>query len=776
MKKLISNIFSEKALNLYVVILFGMVFLSIPLFSFLQKFYFITWALTIVLLFFVLLSFVLYRPIKINVITILFLLFLISSFLSSAFTGFKSFLSTPYLNTIIIIIFYTYFTSQETKQKNRCMSVILLSLVLFALIYAYVYRDDLLSLSFSRLGNKFGDENDISIILALGYALSFFYIFKNKKVILKILDIFLTVIFGALSFTCGSKISIILLVIISFFVVTFHFGKKRWYFSIIALAIIIVLIVLALNLSVFSEIKDRFLNMVYTFFGQQYKNLNPDSSTAGRLEMIINGFSLFLRRPLFGFGSYGYHQFSTHHSGWSHNHWSDTLSNYGLIGTFLYHAPFIVFYKNLKNKSSSAFTGITFFLISTLSIALFKEKMFTFSIGLFLSFADLQEIKKIRLFEIFKKKNKIAFNENIEPNKIRVVEIIPSLNPIGGAETMFVNLCRAFKTQFCENIELHVIILYNNCDNALIKKIKDINITPVFLGKHKGIDLGCSYRLAKYLNDIKPDVIHTHLDTSLTLMLATNFRRKYPIVHTFHNMIGDGFKKERLNLFLVKINRLIPVAVSKITADSIIDKTKKTCDFINNGVDLLNFDNSIPMYKRKIDFLCVGSLKPVKNQIFLIKAFKELMKITDGYNLYFLGDGPLKEEYKAEAGLLLNKNIFFAGCVDNVNAYMSNSKIIVIPSISEGNPMVINEALCSGMYVIGSNVGGIPDLIQNGINGDLVELNDLNLLYKTMMQRISDISFLENKRVENANLVNRYSIFNSACEYFALFNKIIKHL
>ncbi len=767
MKKFLSKIFSERNLELYILCLLGMTFLSIPLFSLVGKLYFVTWILTILLISVIALSFILHKTIKITVISFSLILFCVSALFSSILTGFKSFLSTPLLNTLVIIILYTYFSSVEPKERKKSFSVLYLSLIIFAVIYCIKYRPEILSLNVSRLGSEFGDENDISILLAFGFAFSFFYLFKYKKWYTLVLNSLFSLLFIGLSFTCGSKIAILIVLITSFIIFAKFFGKKRWYLTVLLMVGVIGGLVIVLQLPVFSTLKDRFLNMLYTFVGKQYKNLNPDSSTAGRLEMIINGFSLFLRRPLFGFGLNGYHVFSTHHSGWSHNHWSDTLCNYGIVGTFLYHLPFVLFLKRSTNKRNFSYIGIIFFLVSTLTIALFKEKMFSFSAGLFLADTGIPSIFE---FNILKKNEQK--NEELKSPKIELVEIIPSLNPVGGAETMFVNLCEEIKLNHSDRVNLNVVVLYGYRQNALYNRLSELGIKVNFLDKHRGIDFSCASKLANTLRKINPSVIHSHLGTTVTLMLALKFKKQYPIVHTFHHMVGTGFKKELFNRFLIKRKHIYPVAVSKLSSESIERKTKMECDYIDNGINIQNFNSSIPVDERTIDFLCVASFRPVKNQKYLIDVFKDVIKEKEDASLVFLGDGPLKRSCIDEAGNSLYKNISFMGAVDNVGEYMSKSKILVLSSTSEGNPMVINEAIASGMYIIANNVGGIPNLIQNGITGDLIELNDFEHFKKAMISRISDLSFLEQNRIKNQKIIENYSIKQSVGKYIELFAEI----
>ena len=763
MKKYLSDFLQIKTIDKIIVCLFGLTFLSIPLFSFQDKLYLITWFLTGALVIFIVIKLFNQKSIKVTIITISLLSFCISAIFSSALTAFVSFSFTPIFNALIIIILYTYFLSCEKETKALALLSVYVSLILFSLVFLFKYRNVIFSLNVSRLGSDFGDENDISIVLTIGFSISLFFSFHCKKWYFRVLNVLAALLFALLSFTGGSKISILIITLITFVIIAMFFGKKRWYLSAIFITLSLALIILLINLPVFEVLKDRFLNMLYSFVGKRYKGLNPDSSTAGRLEMFINGISLFLRRPLFGYGLNGYSVYSTHHSGWSHNHWSDSLCNYGIIGSIFYLIPFIAFFFKNKEKNVYSKIGIILFLISTISIALFKEKIFAYLVGLLFADANLKNI----FGKVSKTRNKS--NNDYTKRKIKVVEIIPSLSPVGGAETLYVNLCSSLTKTFSSEIELFIIILYERTKDSIYDRIESLGVNVYYLNKHKGIDFKCSKALRQTLKSIEPDIVHTHLDCSVTLMIALRFSRIFPIVHTFHHMVGTGFKNEYFNRFLIKTNRIYPVSVSSESAESLIKVTKKNCMVINNGVDTSLFDPLKKIESRQIDFLCVGSLKRVKNQVYAIKAFKTAFSTDPTYNIYFLGDGPLMEECINESGELLHKSIFFKGIVNDVANYMSNAKILVVPSISEGNPMVINEAFASGMYVIANKVGGIPNIIKEGVNGDLVEYGNCIDFANCMNKRIKDLRFLELKRTENLKSISLYSIDCCAKKYVELF-------
>lgn len=356
--------------------------------------------------------------------------------------------------------------------------------------------------------------------------------------------------------------------------------------------------------------------------------------------------------------------------------------------------------------------------------------------------------------------------------KLKVVEIIPSLNPIGGGQTLFTNLCEQFATHFCGSIELSVIFLYEKHNNFLYEKIDEIGVDSYFLSKKKGIDFKCAKKLKKILAIIKPDIVHTHLATSVTLFLASAFRR-YNVIHTVHHMVGPDYNNEFINRLLFK-KKIFPVCVGEESAKSLSKYMRKSICFINNGVKVKNFSNKKSIFDRTYDFVCVGSLTKVKNHHFLIDSFVEFHSENPNKQLLIIGDGPLKEELNIKIDSYnASSFIKIIGCVDNVNEYLANSKILLIPSLSEGNPMVINEAICSGTYVIGSDVGGIKDLIKSKNFGVLFNSNNKAEFIKCL-KMIEKVDFLEKNRIENDSKLNDYDIERTALKYYELFLKIVK--
>ena len=137
-------------------------------------------------------------------------------------------------------------------------------------------------------------------------------------------------------------------------------------------------------------------------------------------------------------------------------------------------------------------------------------------------------------------------------------------------------------------------------------------------------------------------------------------------------------------------------------------------EFFNSSVET-NFDSNV--------FTCIGRLAPQKGQIVLIDAFNNIIKSGHDARLVFVGDGELRFEIEEKIRLYgLEDKVSITGFVseDGVKNYLSDSRVLVMPSFAEGLPMVIMEAYAIGRPVISTYIAGIPELVVPEVSGWLV--------------------------------------------------------
>lgn len=386
-------LFSKKINFFFVIFLFGLSFFSIPTFSFLPKLNSLTWVFTGLLILGMVFNILfINKKFTFDCIIVSYIIFILVAFIGYLLTAFSKFTFTIFLNTGFIVLSYSYTKVNETTSKYIYFAIFT-GILAFSFVFFFMYKSEILSLDFDRLGDKFGDINDIGIILSIGFIIGMVYFFQSKKWQIKVLCLLACFFLFIMSFCTGSKIVLFINISGSLFMVYKYFGKTKWYISLSITVAIIAIGISILLLPPFQTMKDRFLNMIFTIFGFKYKNMPFDLSLTTRFDMIKNGFSLFLRRPLFGNGPSGFAKFSSYKNMWSHNHISESLCNYGILGTIAYHAPFYFFFKKKSGKNVKMESALIFvFAICCLSVALFEEKFFTYLIGIVLAKVKTKEL------------------------------------------------------------------------------------------------------------------------------------------------------------------------------------------------------------------------------------------------------------------------------------------------------------------------------------------------------------------------------------------------
>jgi N-acetyl-alpha-D-glucosaminyl L-malate synthase BshA len=235
------------------------------------------------------------------------------------------------------------------------------------------------------------------------------------------------------------------------------------------------------------------------------------------------------------------------------------------------------------------------------------------------------------------------------------------------------------------------------------------------------------------LKRVKPDIIHSQ---SIT-MGAVGFLAKKCLGKP-HVVYGRGTEVYLPWLFKKPISRLVlrnADAAIALTQDMKREMQKiwnRDIFVIPNGIDLERFDN-LPRDEMRAKLqataddrliLFVGRFRPEKGVKYLIKAMAILRQSDQSARLLLVGEGPEEESLKRLVRKLnLESYLEFVGQIQNeeVPRYMAAADILVLPSLSESFGIVVLEAMASGLPVVATRVGGLPEIIEDGRNGFLVK-------------------------------------------------------
>lgn len=353
---------------------------------------------------------------------------------------------------------------------------------------------------------------------------------------------------------------------------------------------------------------------------------------------------------------------------------------------------------------------------------------------------------------------------------MKIVQVMPEFG-LAGAETMCETLTYELRSL---GHEVVVISLYDY-HSAITDRMENAGVRIYYLHKKSGLDLSMIRKIWKVLREIKPDVVHTHLYSAQYAVPASILAGVKRRVHTVHNLAKqeNGRMARNLNKFFFKFCHLKLVALSDLVRGSIVReyKTKVDCiPVVFNGVDL---SKCLPKteYRATESFKIVhiGRFSQQKNHLGLLQAFRLFCSKHPESQLWLIGDGEKRaeiQEWVCENGL--TQNVRFLGLQTSVYRYLHEADLFTLPSHYEGMPMTLIEAMGTGLPIVATAVGGIPDMLTNEENALLTE-NDPKVLAQAYERLFGN---LELRQAYGQGAKQRAIVFSSknmAKEYQALY-------
>lgn len=295
---------------------------------------------------------------------------------------------------------------------------------------------------------------------------------------------------------------------------------------------------------------------------------------------------------------------------------------------------------------------------------------------------------------------------------------------LAGAETM----CEALTYALTERgHEVAVVSLYDY-HSAITERMERRGIRVVYLGKRRGPDLAVLGRLRREVRAFRPDVLHTHLYLLKYVALSAAGLPVRGIVHTVHNVAqreNDALDRA-VNRLLFRTRRALPVALSPLVRDTIVDVYRLPAErvpVVLNGISLSRCTaRESYAFGPCIRIAHVGRYMAVKNHRALCEAVARLHAADPRLELHLYGDGPLRADIRnLIAELHAADYIIDHGLVSDACPPLAEADLFVLPSLYEGIPMTIIEAMGTALPIVASAVGGIPDMLADGREGLLCQ-------------------------------------------------------
>lgn len=311
-------------------------------------------------------------------------------------------------------------------------------------------------------------------------------------------------------------------------------------------------------------------------------------------------------------------------------------------------------------------------------------------------------------------------------DKIKIMMITPDF-PLGGAEIMVEHLTRELVR---DGLDVCLVSLYD-FHSAITQRLEENNVKIIYLAKRPGLDPRMIFKLYQLYKKEKPDVIHTHRYAIQYAVPAAIMAGVPTKIHTIHNIADKevGFLKRKINAVFYRYFKVIPVSISPEVTKSIIKEYRLPADqvrMIYNGIDFSEISPKIDYGTQvgQAKVIHIGRFAEQKNHMGLVESFKIVHDTFPDAILKLIGTGDLEALVKSKVKELHLENcVEFLGLKSKVYNDLNEADIFILPSLWEGMPITLIEAMATGLPIVATSVGGVPDMIDDGITGLLVDID-----------------------------------------------------
>jgi glycosyltransferase involved in cell wall biosynthesis len=319
--------------------------------------------------------------------------------------------------------------------------------------------------------------------------------------------------------------------------------------------------------------------------------------------------------------------------------------------------------------------------------------------------------------------------------KIKVLECIRQ-GQIGGGESHLLSLV--------ENLDRSAFdpIVLSFTDGPMVQRLKEMNVDTSVIYTEKPFDVRKWKEVRRFIKENQVDIVHAHGTRANSNILWAAKSLNIPVVYTVHgwsfhqdqNPVVRSIRVMGEKYLTSKSDINISVSVSNQQSGK---KYIKSFDsvVINNGIDQRKFNPQKPFKNIRAELgiredqqlvLFIARFTGHKQPLALIKAFAKAVISNPEMHLLMVGDGDQKNEaVDLISKCNLNEKITLSSFRQDVPDVLAAADIFVLPSLWEGLPIGLLEAMAMGKAVIASNVDGTNEIVRNNENGILIETENL---------------------------------------------------
>ena len=370
--------------------------------------------------------------------------------------------------------------------------------------------------------------------------------------------------------------------------------------------------------------------------------------------------------------------------------------------------------------------------------------------------------------------------------KIRVLECIRQ-GKIGGGESHLLSL-----TGHLDRARFEPVVL-SFTDGPMMDQLRQMGVETRLIYTEKPFDIRVWGRVKQLLSEERIDVVHAHGTRAASNVLWAARSMGIPVIYTVH---GWSFHRDQHPLvrgFRIRGEKwLTRRSAVNISVSASNQQTGKEAIpgfdsvVVNNGIDAKRFNPDgkytdvraeLGIEKDKVLLLFLARFTSHKQPLTLIRAFDLASRKTDGIRLLMVGDGDEKEEgVRLVKELGLGDRISFQAFRQDVPDVLWAADIFVLPSLWEGLPIGLLEAMAMRKAVIGTRVDGTREVLRDGVNGLTVEPGDVDALSEAIVRLAGDKALRESLRVRAAETVrDRFDAAVMTKEIENIYTKIIPY-
>jgi len=370
---------------------------------------------------------------------------------------------------------------------------------------------------------------------------------------------------------------------------------------------------------------------------------------------------------------------------------------------------------------------------------------------------------------------------------MKILHLIDS-GDMYGAENFIVSLMKAQRDLLNETV------LGSIGDRGVsIKKIEEVTEAAQFCVKRfrmrKGPNLLGSLRIWSQAKCGAFDIVHTHGYKADILMGLIAWRRRgFGLIATVHGWTNvEDFTRLRLYEWLhrkmLRAMDAVVVVSNSLFSDPRLKQIRKKLYIVRNGIALDTKNTKLETLEDPItNFVqgafvvaTIGRLSPEKGHEILLTAFKLFLQTGAYAKLVIIGDGVKRDKLlRAVSRDGLDNDVFLTGYRNDAKKFLPLFDVFVLPSLTEGTPITLLEAMAAGVPVVATAVGGVPDVLDYGAAGIIVAPNMPESIAKALVElhRSPELRQQLTRRAYEC-LVEKYSIRACVQSYQRVYEKVL---